>query len=200
MQTQTDICNQALAMVSEGNILSIDDPNPRARLCKTHYASTMREVLRSGTWRCARGRKVLSRMADPPAFGWKHQYQLPDDFVRVITLNDADTLSQACPLFEVEGRRLLTNEGMVNLVYVRDMSNEDARNNSAELDPLTARAVAVLLASKLAWPLQQSRTLRESLLREYDLALSDARTANARDAKDRIPPDTEGSQWFPSRF
>ena len=182
-------------MVAEQSIMALTDNTQAARLCKTHYAPTVREVMRSGNWRCARRRLSLAPMAEVPAFGWRFQYQLPGDFIRVVTLNDAETTCPRCPVFEVEGRVLLTNETVVNLVYIYDIANSDA--NVSDIDPLCARAIATLLASKIAWPVQQSRTLRESLLEEYERVKSEAKTANARDAKEpRQPPE---SDWLAAR-
>lgn len=87
------------------------------------------------------------------------------------------------PLFEIEGRTLLMNEGTARIVYTRDVTqqiDDPGAAHIADLDPLCARAIVTALASKLAWPFQQSRTLRESLLSEYDGVIARARNANSR--------------------
>lgn len=106
------------------------------------------------------------------------------------------------PLFEIEGRTLLMNEGTARIVYTRDVTqqiDDPGAAHIADLDPLCARAIVTALASKLAWPFQQSRTLRESLLSEYDGVIARARNANSRDAFENTLQPSRQSAWLHAR-
>ena len=197
--TALDLCNQALALAGEEAILTLDEQTRNAALCRAHYGATLREVLRSSTWNSARARVTLSPLAESPSFGWQYQYQLPADFIRVVRINDAQADAVQGPLYEIEGRKLLTNHSPLNLVYIRNPEIADG-TGVYELDPLLARAVVVLLASKLAWPLQSSRTLRESLLSEYDNILRQARVMNRMESRLPVPPPETASPWMASRI
>lgn len=197
MANEVDLCNQALGLVAEQRIMALSENSQLGRLCSLHFGPSVREVLRDGQWRCARRRVILAPLAESPAFEWAYGYQLPGDFIRLIRLNGEDVGSPDMPLFEIEGRRLLTDTDEVRMVYIRDvtMLAADAAG-LADLDPLCARAMTVLLASKLAWALQQSRTLRDGLLEEYQAVLARAKTANSRDAWERTIEPGLTSRWL----
>ncbi len=159
--TVVDVCNQALARLGAEKILGLDDGSKGARFCRLFYEQTRDEVLRSHPWNFAMKREVLSRLVDEPVFGWKRQYQLPPDFLRLVQLNGfAET--EAARNSEIEGNTLLCDEDEAQVRYVRRM--EDA----GLFDPLFAEALAMKLASKLAQPLTGSRTLGAEILREYE--------------------------------
>lgn len=199
MPSKTDICNFALGRVAEARISSIDEANEPARLCKLHLDQTVREVLRRGAWRSCRARAALALSSTAPAFGWNKAYPLPVDFLRIVSFNDLDPENVERPLFEVEGGELLTDEGTANIVYIRDITQETGGAGFNRMDPLLVKAVATMLAAKLAWPLQQSRTLQESLFAEAEADIRKAGSANARDAFESLVNQRQESSWVAAR-
>ena len=199
MPSKTDICNFALGRVAETRIASIDDTNEPARLCKLHLDQTVREVLRRGLWRSCRKRAALAVSATAPAFAWNKAYPLPVDFLRVVSFNDLDPDNVTRPLFEIEGTELLTDETTANIVYVADVTQEAGGAGFNRMDPLLVKAVATMLAAKLAWPLQQSRTLQESLLQEVEADIRKGATAGARDAFEPLVNQASESTWISAR-
>jgi hypothetical protein len=230
MHTAVDLCNDALARIAQREIMSLDDASNEARQCRRHFANTLREVLRDGSWRCARARAVLAPLEEPPPFGWSLQFQLPGDFIRAISVNENPVGAERCPLFEVEGRRLLMNCGfriadcglpnqgvsppaacvpfnpqsekfILRLVYIRDLTQPGVPA-LADADALFLKAASLALAAKLAWPFQQSDRLAQSLLAQYQQALRSARTVNARDAFEKTIPafDAPSSEFHTARF
>lgn len=199
MPSKTDICNFALGRVAEAQISNIDEANTPARLCKLHLDQTVREVLRRATWRSCRKRAALALSSTAPVFGWNKAYPLPVDFVRMVSFNDLDPENVTRPLFEIEGTDLLTDEGAANIVYVADITQETGGAGFNRMDPLLTKAVATALAAKLAWPLQQSRTLQESLLQELENDIRKAGTAGARDAFEPLVNQRTESSWIDAR-
>ncbi|EIQ00863.1 hypothetical protein OpiT1DRAFT_05420 [Opitutaceae bacterium TAV1] len=208
MATDVEICNQALVRVGENVVTSLDDDTEASRRCLIAYAPTVREVLRDGQWHCATHRAVLAPLAQKPAFGWERQFLLPADFIRTISLNEADVSDPAsdCPLFSVAGPVLLSNVDEARIVYVRDLLQAPAQDPATaptmeRIDPVLESAIVLKLASKLAWAFQQSRILSESLLAEYGEQLKRAWNINSRDAWGRAPGQLSGTQsaWLAHR-
>lgn len=196
MANQTDICNFALAEVSENPITTLTEANERARLCNLHFKQVVREVLRGAKWRCARTRAVLSQSSPVPAFGWDYKYALPADYIRLISLNQVDPDTVDKPMHEVEAKYLLTDETTASITYVYDVTYA---SDYSVLDALIVKAISLALAAKLAWPLQQSRTLKESLEQSAERALRKAKGVNSREAREPLEDQTQSSQWFTSR-
>jgi hypothetical protein len=173
--------------------MSLDDDTGEARLCRRHFGNTMREVLRAAQWRCARRRVRLSPLAEPPEFGWRAQFQLPADFVRLVSFNGDRRDGVSGPLFEIEGRRLLANEGSARVVYVRDVTME-GEPGLRNMDALLCRAAAIALAAKLALVYAPASPLSQKLEQALDIALRQARAANVFEAREpQIPAVDERS-------
>ncbi len=200
MASKTQICNFALGLVAVEGIGSIDDATEPARQCKLHLDQTTREVLRMAPWRSCRKRAVLVANATAPAFGWDKSYPLPVNWLRMVSLNDIDPKDIRRELFEIEGKNLLTDEAIANIVYIEDVTLEAGGAGFNQMDALLTKAVYTSLAAKLAWPLQQSRTLKESLEQSAEAYVKKAMSANARDAFAPLITPTDGSDWVPSRL
>jgi hypothetical protein len=192
MDAAVDICNDALAHVSQPyEIMSLDDPTEPARLCRRHFHPTMLEVLDAALWRCARRRVRLSPLAEGPEFGWAAQFQLPADFVRMVSFNGRDG-SVSGPLFDREGRRLLANAREARVVYVRDVT-VDGEPGLKDMDALLCKAAAIALAVKLALVYAPASPLSQKLEQALPLALRDARAANVFEAREPQIPAVDAS-------
>jgi hypothetical protein len=179
----TSICNLALAQLGQSQIMSLEDASQAARFCKRFYDQTRDEVLRSHPWNFAGKRLALSRLSDDPLFGWAYQYGLPIDFLRLLQLN-AYSSSEAPKFCEIEGNRLLTDEGEAQVRYVARVTDPNL------FDSLFVEALATKLASKLAQPLTGSRTDANALLTAYERVVAPlARGVDAREgrARRRLP-------------
>lgn len=198
MSSQIELVNMALAEVAEvAPLTDINEDSTPARLVRVHYAASVREVLREGLWKAARTSAVLAELATAPDFGWAKAYQLPNDFVRLVSFNEISTDDVTEELFEIRGDQLLTDETVAKIVYVRDVTIGDGDINA--LDALLTRAVVLNLALKLAWPLQQSRTLQENLEIRFKEAMRRAKAADARDEFKPLVNRANSSRWIASR-
>lgn len=198
------IANAALDLVGQSQIMSLDDPTNAARKAKLHIYDAIREVLAAGLWKAARKSAALSEISPAPDFGWAHRYQLPNDYIRFVTLNDVDPADVTPPLMEIRGRELHTEEITANLVYICDLTT--AGNDVNAAPPLLSELFVLKLATKLAWVFQQSRTLRESLLLEYHGnggtggKLGKALAQDAREAKRPLVNQLFQSNWVRDRL
>jgi len=193
---RTDICNYALAEISETLVTDItsEDEGEAAIKCNALYDATKREVLRLHKWKCAGKLVVLAENDADPAFGYAKSFALPDDFIRIISINDVDPDDVDRPLFKRRGRDIYTDETTVSLDYVAEI--EDSL-----LDPLLIKCIYTLLASKLAWVVQQNRSLREEMKEDfYKVVLPEAKNIDATEAREPIPSHRRQSNWIPGRY
>ena len=114
--TSVSICNEALSMIGAKTIQSFDDNTENARRCAAIYDSSRKALLRMHPWSFAKKRMQLAPVATHPSFGYSHAFPLPSDFVRVIDTGQVN--------YEIEGRYILANTNLINLVYVADNDNE----------------------------------------------------------------------------
>jgi len=171
--SETLICNLALARLGAKRINTIEetDASLQAVQCRTHYEHTRDALLRSHWWRFAIARAELSEDTGEPDFEWDNQFILPADFLRVAGLYDT-TASYA-----VEGKRLLTNDSAVDLVYIRQVTDP------TEFDPMFVEVLALKLALVMVMPLSQDRVLRQEIQDELAVVLSKARCVNLQETK-----------------
>jgi len=200
--TRLDICNMALGEVgyTSSGLTSLGEDSTVAELCRRFIGPAVREVLNMGKWKCARAGVELPKLALTPEekpLGWAHAYQLPEDYIRIVSFNEVDAEEQWQHLFEVRGDRLLTQHSKAYMVYVRDLSakGEDVH----VMPPLLTRAVVCNLASKLAFPLQQNTSFKQAMEQSCEIAM---RRAKASGALEEFRPRLSqfvGSRWLSAR-
>jgi hypothetical protein len=145
--SEADICNLALSHLGEAPIVSLDEDSTAGRACLLHYAATRDAVLRSHRWNFAQGRVTLSQLAAAPAFGWEHQYSLPEDCLRVLEFNDSEAGDVISDAFTIEGRILLADDDTAEVVYLKRV--EDVGLFDALFVQALALALAIALSEKI---------------------------------------------------
>lgn len=197
MATLVDIANFALGLCAEGTISSLTDASPQARAVNTHINQTVAEVLREAPWKSARKQAVLSSTT-APAFGWAYAFTLPTDYLRLVYFNDTDLTDLQQEEFEIQQNVLLTDESTVSITYVANPLL--LSGDIGKLDVLLVRAIYTALAAKLAWVLQQNRTLKDQLVNDAEMALRKAKAADSRDALYPRENPYAASDWLASRY
>ncbi len=172
--------------VGANRIASVEDGTKNAILCNEFYESTVDEVLRMHPWNCAIHRATLAALDDAPEFGYSYQYTLPTApyCLRVLQMEYLDYE------FKIEGRVLLTNVSPCNIIYIKRITDP------TKFDSLLVEAFATRLATKLAYPIVQSKTLTQQLAKEFELILRAARTADAQEGTVEV---LDTSTWLDSR-
>ncbi len=168
-ESAVQICNNALIKLGANTITSLSDDTKPARLCNKIYTVLRDDLLRSHPWNFAIGRSSLAQLVDAPAFGFSFQYQLPSDSLRVLRLNDSHTP------YRIEGRKLLTDSNTVNLIYIKQVTDE------AQFDSNYSNILALRIAAQLAYVITNSVRLSESLKQEYRLELNRAKMHDAQE-------------------
>ncbi|WP_397384864.1 hypothetical protein, partial [Prosthecobacter sp.] len=174
----------------------LTDATKPARSCNMLYPLARDSCLRSHRWNFAQRRATLSRLSTDPLFGWAAAYALPIDCLRVLSLN-GETEEESME-FDVEGKNLLTDETLANVMYTAKVEDTE------QFDPLFVDALSVLLASKLAVSLTGSQSRTDSLMTEYArLTRPLAVKVDAQESKPRknyMPGIAAASHFIAARF
>ncbi|MEQ1866567.1 MAG: hypothetical protein ABL996_18170 [Micropepsaceae bacterium] len=176
--SEVSICNLALQDLGRGlAITALDENSQAARACRLRYPFARDACLRAYNWNFAAARASLPALAEAPAFGFAHAYQLPGDclFVREVAGDDA------CA-WTVERGRLLTDLGApLNVTYTR------AETNPASFDALFTETLAARIAADVAVSLTESTGKAQALWQVYQSKLAEARRRDAQEgASERI--------------
>ena len=165
--TSVSICNEALSMIGAKSIISFEEATETARRCATVYDSTRKALLRMHPWSFAKKRTQLAPVSTHPTFGYGYAFPLPQDFLRII---DTGVLE-----YEVEGRHILANTDLIQLIYVSDNDNEQT------WDSLFVECMVLYLVNKLANPITGSQAEADSAWQKMQNLLRQARAINGQE-------------------
>lgn len=175
------ICNRALQLLGSTSITSLTDDNDRARAMNLAYEPVRRRELQIRRWRFSITRTRLAALADTPDSGYDYQYQVPNDFLRLIEGGDLLTLADLTDyrgaeeaLYSIEGQAILTDlAAPLAIRYLADVT-DTASFHPAFVETLSA-ALAVATCERITGSTAKVQDLRTA----YREAVRDATRANA---------------------
>lgn len=171
MNTKLEIYNMALVLAGEEPIVSTTQADTRQTALDAFWLNTIKEVLRSHDWNCARNRVKIAADASTPEFEFAYKYKLPADCVAVRRINQDLSV-----IYRVEGRYILTDEDSCELEYTKII------DNPAEFDALLTEAIytklAVMIIKKITG---ENETTTINLLKIYQNVIAEARLADFRE-------------------
>lgn len=171
MPSEADICSDALVLLGDSPILSLDDTSDRASACKQLYPRVRDAVLRAHPWKFAQKRAALAQTVTPPAFGYAFSYQLPVDFLRLIEfVGDRRDVP-----FTHEGQLVLTDSPQCMIRYVAKVEDPNL------FDSLFVSALSARMAAELAQPITSQSSLMQTMLRLYEAKIQEARTVDSQE-------------------
>lgn len=169
--SDVDICNSALAKLGASRIKSMTEGSKEAALCNLRYKDCRDVVLQSHPWKCCITRKILSPLANAPAFGYASAFRLPPDYLRQLPKD------KSSDLLPVEDGCILSDDSELKLRYV--YRNED----TTKYPPHLSEAIAQYLAQDICYALTQSATKEELQFKKYETVLRRARFLDSSDSK-----------------
>ena len=175
MASVVEICNSALNQLGASTILSLTENSKNGRLCNSRYETVKDSVLRAHPWNSAIKRQTLAADTVTPDWGFEKQYTLPSDCLRVLTIQNYESN------YKIEGRKILTNDTSVKLVYVARITDPN------EMDVLLRETISAALASDIAYAVTANATLQQRMAEKYQLKLSEARHADAAEGYNTDP-------------
>jgi len=176
MSTDTDLANQALALIGQDSVPSLLTSlnNKTVVAINAHLANVKEQALRARDWECARRRAALVTTTINESLGeWAYSYRTPPDCLAVRRLvcfpytNNRHVFS-----WEIDSgnkRVLYCNMAEAAIVYTGNVLDVN------RWDRLLFNATAALLASRLAGSFGKDIRLAEKFLsdayREFDEAV-----------------------------
>lgn len=187
-----DICNLALDHFGERSIASINPPSTKPEITMArHYDQVRRELLRKYVWNFAKKRDSISRIGTP-AFDFPDKYQLPNDFIRLLSIGGETERTQKRE-YDIEGRELLCNgsgAASVTIRYIRDV--EDV----TKWDSLFIKCMGLSLALDTAYAFSKKKGDVERLNGLLTTELPDAVTI---DGQEKPPIRIQYSKYLAAR-
>tara|TARA_R100000808_G_scaffold899_11_gene4256 strand:+ start:378 stop:983 length:606 start_codon:yes stop_codon:yes gene_type:complete len=201
MASKVDIANFALNSIGATTISSLSENTKAAIVINQRFDSVRDSVFRSHPWNSLITRATLSQDSSAPNFGYTYQYVLPTDpyCLRVLEFSngtltypmDNMTSTDGSPVFVIEGRKLLTNEGTVKIKYIGQVT-DTTQYDSSLIDTLAAR-----LAHEVCYAITGSTSLTNTTYSLYQEKLKEARFV---DATEGAPQRIEASDFIEARF
>lgn len=152
----TQINNEALGLVGCQRIRSMDDAGNEAAACRFHWPLTLEYVLSVHPWKCVGKQATLTTTTTEPQFGHDYAYPLPADFVRMISMDDADDA------YHVTGKILHCDDSPAYIWYV------PLEADATKYDATLVQALAFVQAYKLALALRQDFGLAEGIQGHFE--------------------------------
>jgi hypothetical protein len=195
MTSVVEICNSALNILGANNITALTEDSKNARLCNQRYEPLRDAVFREHTWNCLVKRVQLAQDTASPTHEYTYQYQLPSDCIRVLSLggyhDGSSSNVDGGQKFKVEGRKILTDEDTVYLIYSARVVDP------TQYDSLLIESIVARLAAELCYAITSSTSLAVALKQDYNEKLRLARHA---DATEGTPDYIDSSTFINSRF
>lgn len=189
------VCNVALARIGHTQFIeALNDTTVVSKTCKALFAFNRDQLLQSRPWPFATLRKALTvAPATEIRTGWAYVYTLPPDCIApryIYPGIESPGKGQEIP-FRIESSRdlqarvLLTNYEDAELVYTARITEPP------RWDSLFAEALAMKLASDLAFGLAKKPVLGRELLIAYHQALAQAHASAANQNTPSAQPYSE---------
>jgi hypothetical protein len=199
MASQVEICNRALTKLGAGRITSLSDSNKQARALSACWDTVRRAELAGRYWNFALKRASLPRLGTDPDWGFANQYQLPNDYLKLMQVNDifvapglADYKQADDSPWAIEGQAILCDfDAPLKVRYVRDVTD------TGTWHPLFVEVMASKLAYETCYEITQSREGQRQAGDEYQRALKVAANSNAIE---RPPQGTLDDSWMLGRL
>ncbi len=174
MASIVDICNSALNLLGASTISALTEDSKNARLCNQRFEPVRNRVFRSHNWNCLITRVQLAQDTTGPVVEYTYGYTLPTDCLRVLKIHNGTTDSIESNLdYKVEGRKIVTNEGTIYLVYIA----LDTDPNT--YDSYLAESISHQLAADLCYAITNNSTLANNYMARADERLREARFIDA---------------------
>jgi hypothetical protein len=138
------------------------EDSTQAIQARLHFEQTRDALARSHLWRCNRARATLSANTVDPDFGYDYAYDLPSDFLRLVSIfNDNDDGKDVTWYTNaIEGNQILSNEDTMEILYNKQVTDPTV------FDPLFIEVLVLQLALKFVMPLSQDKVLRREIYEE----------------------------------
>lgn len=173
--TPEDIANQAIAILDEAPITSLDDDDKVARLLNLHFDLTVEAELQKHAWVFAiTSDEVVGTDLDTGAGTLNWSYDIPADALRILPLTYNGEPDGVPISWRREGDKILTDQPSPRIIrYIANLTDPN------DWDAVFTEVLVAALAVKIALPLTHKTGMLQVAQTAYDRALEAAHRANA---------------------
>ena len=164
------LARRALLKIGCQPITAFDDSTAEAEVAANLYAPTRDAMISAHPWSFATAQVTLARLATDPVADYAHAYQLPVDFLRVLSAGVGRGRGAA---YRIHEDQLHTNAAEVVLTFI-------FRPSEAAFPPFFDQALIARLAAEFCIPLTDSTSRAVAMTR---LAENEFRTAKTIDSQ-----------------
>ena len=163
MSAKINVVNVALRLLGANSITSLEDDAHEAKVMNDIYFIARDAVLEEAEWTFATKRFLPAKEAAAPAWGWTSSFPIPSDILRVTRVDRLDIIATGSSMnrrpaeYEVEGRKILTNEDVIYCKGIRRI--EDEGIYSALFDEAFAAKLAVMACYSITESNQKIQTM-----------------------------------------
>lgn len=190
--SKVQIFNAAIDLVEDEAITSPTDDTAPAKWLNRNYDLVRDYLIRGYEFNFARDRACIAAQSTEPAFGWKYQYTIPVDCLRVLPLTEGGLLNGKLIPYEIENTVILTNaKPPLKLRYLRRVENP------TEFDAMFVQ----LLAARLGMMMAQAITGKASFQQILSQFYTDIQEkAEVVDAQEGTPTDPVQDEYLDARI
>jgi hypothetical protein len=183
MATKLNTISNALLLIGDQTINSLDEGSFRATVATNLYDNIYEAELASHTWGFARKLGNLSQTTSAPIVDkWKYIYQLPTDLISILTFYSRGD-------YEVYGDKIYSNQKTLTIDYYAKVSETLWPGYFAKL-------MEYALAKEFAIPIRENTSTADLM---YKMYLGMGQKARALDSKQRIPRPIQDAPFLNAR-
>jgi len=157
IESKTDICNLSQDLLSGGVVQDVDAPtSPTEELLNRWYDQCRKQALREHPWNFAAKRQIIAASATAPAFGYTKAFPLPNDFIRLLTIE-----SDEGQLIRPENYQIESHEGVKSVLITTDATSVRLRyvyniEDVTKFDAMFISYLAMTIALATAYKITES--------------------------------------------
>jgi len=182
-----EICNLSLMMIGMPIIVSFDDENNNARMCKNFFPVIRDRVLRDHSWSFAVSYTDLNATTETsPEPDYPFVCAEPIDLIRILDVDDGEAYLHV-------GNRILTQRSGSKLKYIRRVEDPE------QFDELFTEALQYALAAEIIMTNTRDAQLVNFYRSEYERRLMVARSIDSAENRHDLKPHPRRSHWIEAR-
>lgn len=171
-----DVINKSLILLGAEIITDLAEGSNESTYAAALFDGVRQACLRIHPWNFALKEIELPAVSGGSDFKHKYQYNLPADFIRLITVYDD-------PEFKLKGKSIYTNKDSCKIRFIYDNTDVSSWDSSF------ANVVSYKLAAELAYPITKSSSLMEAMTQQFARHLIEAKAIDgSEDIEDPISP------------
>ena len=186
MATKLSVFNQALGLLAQPTITSVESTKADVRELNAHWDNVVDLCHEATAWDFAKVRAELARQVSTPTFGYSYYYSLPADLLRILKLSETGEEGDELLAYEAEPGKIATSVETVYCLYVSNTSRSQVGRWSESF----ARYVACELALISCGKINSSR--EDFIIKQLRRAKSDA---TGLDATQGAPQRRRHGSW-----